>query len=68
MASSSGGVHSAGSPSANMDHQETYLLSALAFIGMSDVTIIRAEGLALGEESKATAIASAKAQVLALAA
>lgn len=68
VASARGGVHSAGSPSANMDHQETYLLSALAFIGMSDVTIIRAEGLALGDESKAAAIAHAKAQVLALAA
>ncbi len=68
VASARGGVHSAGSPSAAMDYQETYLLSALAFIGMSDVTIIRAEGLALGDESKAAAITRAKAQVLALAA
>ncbi|WP_285409878.1 NAD(P)H-dependent oxidoreductase [Variovorax sp. efr-133-TYG-130] len=68
VASTRGGVHSAGSPSAAMDHQESYLLSALAFIGMKDVTVIRAEGLALGEEPKAAAIARAKAQVLALAA
>jgi FMN-dependent NADH-azoreductase len=68
VASARGGVHSAGSPTASMDHQESYLLSALGFIGMKDVTIIRAEGLALGDESKAAAIARAKAQVQALAA
>lgn len=68
VASTRGGVHSAGSPSAAMDHQETYLLAALAFIGMNDVTIIRAEGLALGDKHKAAAIMRAKAQVLALAA
>ena len=42
--------------------------SSIPRIGMSDVTIIRAEGLALGDESKAAAITRAKAQVLALAA
>ena len=68
VASARGGVHSAGSPSAGMDHQESYLLSALAFLGISDVTIIRAEGLALGDESKTASIARAKAQVMALAA
>lgn len=68
VASARGGMHSAGSPSASMDHQESYLLSILAFLGMSDVTIIRAEGLALGDAPKATAIAQAKAQILAIAA
>ncbi|MBS9476932.1 NAD(P)H-dependent oxidoreductase [Ancylobacter sp. VKM B-3255] len=46
---------------AALDHQESYLLTALGFIGLTDVTIIRAEGLALGEEAKATALAGAKA-------
>jgi len=68
VASARGGVYSGNAPSAIMDHQETYLLGVLAFIGLTDVTVIRAEGLALGEEAKAAAIAGAKAQIQALAA
>ena len=67
VASARGGVHSAGSPSAAMDHQESYLLATLAFLGMAEVSVIRAEGLALGDAAKAAAIAQAKAQILALA-
>ena len=68
VASARGGVHSAGSPSAAMDHQESYLLATLSFLGMNEVTVIRAEGLSLGDAPKAAAIAQAKAQILALAA
>ncbi len=68
VASARGGVYSGDSSAAGLDHQETYLLGVLAFIGMTDVTIIRAEGLALGEEAKASAISGAKAQIEALAA
>ena len=68
VASARGGVHSAGSPSAAMDHQESYLLATLSFLGMNEVTVIRAEGLALGDAPKAAAIAQAKARILALAA
>ncbi|WP_018609954.1 FMN-dependent NADH-azoreductase [Uliginosibacterium gangwonense] len=66
IASARGGVYSDGSPMAGLDHQESYLLAALAFIGLTEVTIIRAEGLALGEESKITAITKAKSQIEAL--
>ncbi|MBZ5763281.1 FMN-dependent NADH-azoreductase [Rhizobium sp. VS19-DR104.2] len=68
LASARGGVYSAGSPAAGLDHQETYLRGVLGFIGLTDVTIIRAEGLALGEDAKAAAISAAKAQIEALAA
>ena len=68
VASAQGGVYSGDSPMAGLDHQETYLRTALAFIGLSDVTIIRAEGLARGDESRAAAVASAKLQIEALAA
>lgn len=68
VASARGGVYTIDSPTASLDYQETYLLTVLAFIGLTDVTIIRAEGLALGEETKAAAIAGAKAQIAALAA
>jgi FMN-dependent NADH-azoreductase len=66
VASARGGVYSGGSPMAGLDHQETYLLGVLAFIGLTDVTIIRAEGLALGEESKVAAVAKARSQIEAL--
>lgn len=68
VASARGGVYSGSSPVAGLDHQETYLLGVLAFIGLTDVTIIRAEGLALGEESKNAAVAKAKSQIGALSA
>lgn len=66
VASTRGGLHSAGNPSAHMDHQETYVLSQLGFLGMSKVTVIRAEGLALGDAAKADALAQARAKVQAL--
>ena len=66
VASARGGVYSGSSPMAGLDHQETYLLGVLAFIGLTDVTVIRAEGLALGDESKTAAVAKAKSQIEAL--
>jgi len=45
-----GGVYSEG-PAQAMDFQETYLRATLGFIGLTDVTLIRAEGLALGESA-----------------
>ncbi len=42
-----GGVYSAG-PAAAFDHQEPYLKTLLGFIGVNDVTFIRAEGLNMG--------------------
>lgn len=68
VASARGGIYSEGSPAAAVEHQESYLKGVLAFIGLTDVTVIRAEGLALGEEAKAEAIADAKAEIEALAA
>lgn len=68
VASTRGGIYSGDSAVASLDHQESYLLAALAFIGLTEVTIIRAEGLALGDESKNAAIAKATSQIDSLAA
>jgi FMN-dependent NADH-azoreductase len=65
IASSRGGVHSEGSPTAFLDHQETLLEGVLNFIGLTDITIIRAEGVAV-PELKPVAIATAQAQIAAL--
>ena len=68
IASSRGGLYSAGTPSAFMDHHESYLLGVLAFIGLTDVTVIRAEGLALGPDAREASIANARQEIAALAA
>ena len=62
----SGGVYSTG-PAAGYDHVTTYLGAALGFIGMTDVTFIRAEGVAMGEAALADAIANARSQIAAIA-
>jgi FMN-dependent NADH-azoreductase len=68
IASTRGSVYSGSSPVAALDHQESYLKGVLAFIGLTDITIIRAEGLNLGVETKAAAVAKARAEIAALAA
>ncbi|WP_321863644.1 FMN-dependent NADH-azoreductase [Burkholderia cenocepacia] len=68
VASSRGGVYSAGSPVASFDHQETYLRDAFGFLGITDITFIRAEGVAMGPDKRSDAIASAKEAAAALAA
>ena len=43
-----------------------YLRNVLAFLGMSDVHVVYAEGLAMGPEAEAKGIADAQAQIAAL--
>ena len=66
IASSRGGVYTGDSPAAFLEHHESYLRGVLAFIGLTDVTVIRAEGLRLSDEAKAAAVAKANAEVAAL--
>lgn len=66
IASSRGGFYTGDSPAAFLEHQETYLKGVLAFIGLTDVTFIRAEGLSRGDDAKATAIANAHSAIAAL--
>ena len=65
LASSRGGIYSPGAPAAPYEHQESHLRAALGFIGLTDVTVIRAEGVAV-PELKPAAIAGAEAQIAAL--
>jgi FMN-dependent NADH-azoreductase len=62
IASSRGGVYSDG-PMKVMDYQETYLKAILGFIGLMDVSFVRAEGVAMGEDAVKTAWQSAEAQL-----
>lgn len=60
--SSRGGVYSEG-PAQAMDHQESYLKAALGLAGITDVTVIRAEGVNMGAERRERAIAAAEGRV-----
>lgn len=59
IASGRGGLHS-GQPS---DFQETYLRHVLAFVGVTDVEFVRAEGVAYSPQHRADAIAAAHASI-----
>jgi FMN-dependent NADH-azoreductase len=60
IASSRGGVYGENSP---VDFQEDFLKTVFNFTGVTDVEIIRAEGVNMGPELKDKAIAAALAQV-----
>jgi len=62
IASSRGGMYSSG-PAAVMDFQESYLRTVFGFIGITDVSFVRAEGLNMGDEPKAQALQSAQAAI-----
>jgi FMN-dependent NADH-azoreductase len=68
IASSRGGAYGPETPAAFLEHQETYLRGALGFIGLTDVTAIRAEGVAMGPAAREAAVSGARQEILALAA
>jgi FMN-dependent NADH-azoreductase len=68
IASSRGNIYTPGSPAAALEHHESYLIGVLSFIGLTDVTIVRAEGLAFGPEAKEAAMLKARENIAAIAA
>jgi len=58
----SGGVHDGAT-----DFVEPYLRQVLGFIGISDVTVLQVEGVAISPEARAKAINDARAKVPAIA-
>jgi len=63
VASTRGGMYSTSEGGQAAEHQESYLKVVFGFFGITDVRIVRAEGLAMGEAPKAAAIASARADI-----
>lgn len=59
---SSGGVYSQGPFAAN-DHLSTYLEAIFRFLGVQDIEVIRAEGIAYGPEQDQAAMASASDKI-----
>ena len=68
IVSSRGGKYAGQAFEAALDHQEAYLRAFFGFVGISDVTVVRAEGVAMGPESRAAAVAAALGQTDAVAA
>ncbi|UTH73886.1 FMN-dependent NADH-azoreductase [Chromobacterium sp. IIBBL 290-4] len=66
VVSARGGVHS-GEQGQLMDFQEDYLAKALGFLGVREVEIIRAEGVNMGPDKRATSIHMAKEAIAKLA-
>jgi FMN-dependent NADH-azoreductase len=58
----SGGIYSEGA-AVQMDHAIPYLRSVLGFIGMTDVDVIRIEGVGMGQDAVTAALAKATAKV-----
>jgi FMN-dependent NADH-azoreductase len=56
------GLYSEG-PATGMDHQEPHLRTLLGFMGVTDVTYVRAEKLAFGPEAASAAITDAIEQL-----
>jgi FMN-dependent NADH-azoreductase len=68
VASSRGGFYGPETPIAFLDHQESYLRGVFGFFGITDVRFVRAEGLALGPDQRARAMAEAAGAIAKLAA
>ncbi len=63
---SRGGLYSEG-PAQAVDFQEPYLRHLLGFMGITDVTFVRAEKIGYGAEARADSLARARLQIAALA-
>ena len=68
IAISRGGFYGEDTPMADFEHQESYLRILFTFLGITDLTFIRAEGVAIGDEARSGALEKAKAEIKNLAA
>ena len=59
IASSRGGMYSGNPAMEAVEHQESYLKIVFGFFGITDIRFVRAEGLAMGEQAKKTALEAA---------
>jgi len=64
IASSRGGFYGPGTAASFLDHQESYLKGLFGFLGVTDVTFIRAEGVNIGPDQRAKALADARSEIL----
>jgi FMN-dependent NADH-azoreductase len=65
LVSARGGLYTPGNPAAPFEHQESHVMAVLNFIGLTDITVIRAEGLAMPGQ-KEPSLEAALGQIAAL--
>jgi FMN-dependent NADH-azoreductase len=65
VASTRGGIYSTSEAARALDHQETWLQAVFGFLGIGGAafSIVRAEGLALGEAARNASLAAAARQI-----
>jgi FMN-dependent NADH-azoreductase len=66
VASSRGGVYGVSTPAAALDHQETYLRAVFQFLGIIDITFIRAEGVAISSDQRDKSMDAARTAIASL--
>ena len=66
LAISRGGFYGPETPQAAAEHQESYLKALFTFLGIKDIEVVRAEGIAYGPDHREKALASAKAEAATL--
>jgi FMN-dependent NADH-azoreductase len=67
VASTRGGQYATSERGRALEHQESYLETVFGFLGVTDVRIVRAEGLAMGGQARAQALAAATSEIRSLA-
>jgi FMN-dependent NADH-azoreductase len=68
VALSRGGFYGPDSGMGAFEHQESHLKAVFAFIGITDITFVAAEGLAISADQKAAALKKASGEIASLAA
>ena len=66
IVSTRGGLYGPETPLRAFDHQETYLKSLFGFLGITDITVVRAEGLKVAD-NRAASMEAAHSAIAALA-
>ncbi|CAM2936085.1 MULTISPECIES: FMN-dependent NADH-azoreductase [Janthinobacterium] len=66
IASTRGGYYGADTPMAALEHQESHLRAFLGFLGVTQIEIVRAEGVKVSDAARAQALTGAFEQIGAL--
>ncbi len=67
LALSRGGIYSTSEAGSAMEHQESYLKTIFGFMGVTDIRVVRAEGMDMGPENRERGFAQARQDIQALA-
>lgn len=68
VAISRGGFYGPGKPAAAFEHGESYLRGVFAFMGIPNIEVVAAEGVAVSPDQRQAAIAQAEQQIAGMAA